>query len=109
MHSGIVAPVKQCAFSRAPSPEDADQIVIQEDADRSGDKITVTFKVGGDHIRLQAAISKLATSRRTAQVNAERCRLPAAMNVAEVPVVQAGCDLATGDELVMRANTGPDR
>ena len=39
-------------FTGAPVPSGADHVVIQEDADRSGDRITLTERLGtGDNIR----------------------------------------------------------
>ncbi|MEM0988490.1 MAG: gephyrin-like molybdotransferase Glp [Pseudomonadota bacterium] len=101
-------------FTGAPLPEGADSILIQENADRIGDQITVreapatgayVRPAGGDFRRGQTlSAPRLLTPRDVA--------LLAAMNVEEVivarrPIVAL---IPTGDELVLPGETpGPDQ
>ena len=101
-------------FTGAPVPEGADRIVIQEDATRDGDALTLGKNptpnryirpAGGDFV---AGFTLDAPRRLTPSDIA----LLAAMNVAEVPVARKPIValLATGDELVPPGGTpGPDQ
>ncbi|MEM1300968.1 MAG: gephyrin-like molybdotransferase Glp [Pseudomonadota bacterium] len=101
-------------FTGAPLPQGADQIVIQEDALRDGDQMTVTFQgAPGDHIRPAggdfAQGTALPAPRR---LTPNDIALLAAMNIAEVPVARRPkvAIMATGDELVMPGeDPGPDQ
>jgi molybdopterin molybdotransferase len=91
-------------FTGAPVPDGADLILIQEDADREGD--FVTLRPGRDtmdHIR-PAGGDFRAGSRLTAprQLTAQEIALLAAMNVDPVPVARRPVIalIPTGDELV---------
>lgn len=101
-------------FTGAPVPEGADAILIQEDARREGDSITVAeAPTAGEHIR--PAGGDFATGDR---VEAPRRLTPrdvallAAMNLPEVRVSRRPrvALIATGDELVLPGETpGPDQ
>ncbi len=92
-------------FTGAPVPDGADTILIQEDADRDGDRITVReAPAQGSHIRPAGldfkANSRIPPGRR---LTAAEIALAAAMNapyleVYRRPIVSL---IATGDELVM--------
>jgi molybdopterin molybdotransferase len=91
-------------FTGAPVPEGADLIVIQEDADRAGDFVTLRpGRDPTDHIRPAGgdfrAGSRLAAPRR---LTAQEIALLAAMNVDPVPVRRRPVIalIPTGDELV---------
>jgi molybdopterin molybdotransferase len=95
-------------FTGAPVPEGADLILIQEDADREGD--FVTLRPGRDtvdHIR-PAGGDFRAGSRLTAprRLTAQEIALLAAMNVDPVPVARRPVIalIPTGDELVWPAD-----
>lgn len=93
----------------APLPQGATRVVIQEDVDRNGDRITVTVASGrATHIRPQGADFRTGD-----QISAPRrltgteLALLAAMNCPR-PTVSARPDvaiIATGDELVMPGET----
>lgn len=101
-------------FTGAPVPEGADAILIQEDARREGDRITVTeAPAPGAHIRPAggdfAEGERLAAPRR---LTPRDVALLAAMNVPEVTVSRRPrvALIATGDELVNPGETpGPDQ
>jgi molybdopterin molybdotransferase len=101
-------------FTGAPVPEGADAILIQEDARREGDRITVAEAPGPDqHVRPAggdfALGDRLASPRR---LTARDVALLAAMNLPEVTVARRPrvALIATGDELVMPGETpGPDQ
>jgi len=101
-------------FTGAPVPDGADTILIQEDAIRDGDVITVTEApdpgafvrpAGGDFVEGE-------TIQAPQRLTPRRIALLAAMNVSEVaaarrPVVAL---IPTGDELVLPGETpGPDQ
>lgn len=101
-------------FTGAPVPEGADDVLIQEDADRDGDRITVRegrdhkrhIRPAGDDFVAGAAFPGLGP------LGPTDIALLAAMNHADLsvrrrPVVAL---IATGDELVMPgAEPGPDQ
>jgi molybdopterin molybdotransferase len=101
-------------FTGAPVPDGADAILIQEDARRDGDRITVTeAPATGMHIRPAggdfAAGERLAAPRR---LTPRDVALLAAMNIPEVSVSRRPrvALIATGDELVNPGETpGPDQ
>lgn len=102
-------------FTGAPVPEGADTIVIQEDAERSGDRVTITVHPEpGRFIRpagldfSQGEILLRAGDR----LDAKRLALAAAMGCGELPVRRRPrvAILATGDELVRPGEpAGPDQ
>ncbi|MGY6411260.1 MAG: molybdopterin molybdotransferase MoeA [Alkalilacustris sp.] len=99
-------------FTGAPLPEGADHVVIQENVEADGDRITLRA-VGPSHVRPAgldfAAGSRLDPPRRLRPVD---LALLAAMNVAEVTVARRPevALIATGDELVMPGtDPGPDQ
>ena len=96
-------------FTGAPVPEGANAIVIQEDARRDGDAITVGCAVvEGTHIRPQgqdfSAGDQITAPRR---LSGAEVSLLAAMNCARVTVAKRPdvAIIATGDELVMPGET----
>ncbi|MBR9836864.1 MAG: molybdopterin molybdotransferase MoeA [Rhodobacteraceae bacterium] len=101
-------------FTGAPVPEGANIVVIQEDADRDGDRITITDRLGpGDNIRAYGN-----DFRKGDTVSAPRVLTPqdiallASMNIARVPVTRRPkvALISTGDELVMPGEEpGPDQ
>jgi len=101
-------------FTGAPVPEGADEVLIQEDADRDGDRITVRegreqkrhIRPAGDDFAAGDAFPGLGP------LGPSDIALLAAMNHAELSVRRRpGVALiATGDELVMPGNDpGPDQ
>ena len=101
-------------FTGAPVPDGADFVVIQEDVDRKGDLITISYDPGDN-----ANIRDRGRDFRAGQtVDAPRRLRPAdiallaAMNIAEVPVRRRPVValMSTGDELVMPGEVpGPDQ
>jgi molybdopterin molybdotransferase len=101
-------------FTGAPVPEGANIVVIQEDVDRDGDRITITERLGpGDNIRAYGN-----DFRKGDTVSAPRVLTPqdiallASMNIARVPVTRRPkvALISTGDELVMPGEEpGPDQ
>ncbi|QCO54985.1 molybdopterin molybdotransferase MoeA [Pseudorhodobacter turbinis] len=95
-------------FTGAPVPAGADQVVIQENVTRDGDRITLGSDLGtGRNIRPQGADFKAGDSLSARLLRATDLALLASMNVAAVcvtrrPVVAI---IATGDELVMPGET----
>ena len=112
---GIVGPGEAVRiFTGAPVPEGADAILIQEDATRDGDRITVgEAPPPGNYVRPAGGDfhegETIAAPRR---LSARDVALLAAMNIAEVrvsrrPVVAL---IPTGDELVQPGEEpGPDQ
>lgn len=101
-------------FTGAPLPEGADAVLIQENAEREGDRIRVTeAPEAGAHIR--PAGSDFAEGHRLEaprRLNPRDIALLAAMNVAEVTVARRPevAIIPTGDELVMPGEApGPDQ
>ena len=102
-------------FTGAPVPEGADAILIQEDAERSEDRVAARQPVAGNrHIRaagLDFAEGEIGIVAGT-RLNPAELALCAAMNHPAVPVVRKPrvAILATGDELVSPGETpGPDQ
>jgi molybdopterin molybdotransferase len=102
-------------FTGAPLPEGADAVVLQEDADRSGDQVTVKEAArSGRHIRMagldfRAGDVLLQTGLR---LDSRHIALAAAMGYAALPVHRKPrvAVLATGDELVRAGEpVGPDQ
>ena len=101
-------------FTGAPVPEGADAILIQEDARREGERITVAeAPKPGEHVRPAggdfAEGDRLAAPRR---LTPRDVALLAAMNLPEVTVSRRPrvALIATGDELVLPGETpGPDQ
>lgn len=101
-------------FTGAPVPEGADFVLIQEDASRSSDVITITGNPGTkDNIRPAGGDFMAGTV-----MSAPRWLTPAdvallaSMNVAQVPVTRQPvvAIMSTGDELVMPGeDPGPDQ
>lgn len=100
-------------FTGAPMPMGAERVVIQEDADRHGDRITV--KPGADaatHIRPAGQDFRQGDALSPRRLGPNDLALLAAMNMPRVtvfrrPVVAL---IATGDELVMPGeDPGPDQ
>jgi molybdopterin molybdotransferase len=103
-----VAPVAPGAavriFTGAPMPPGADTVVIQEDATRDGDRVTLPGSPAGDNVRVvgeDVAIGDTALTAGT-RLSPWDIGLLAALGVAAVPVVRAPrvALIATGDELV---------
>ncbi len=102
-------------FTGAPLPEGTDAVVLQEDADRSGDQVTVKEATrSGRHIRaagldFRAGDVLLQTGLR---LDSRHIALAAAMGYAALPVHRKPrvAILATGDELVRAGEpVGPDQ
>lgn len=100
-------------FTGAPVPDGATRVVIQEDATREGDRITVKSGAeSGTHIRPLGQDFRIGDSLSPRQLRPNDLALLAAMNI---PVVQATrrpvvALIATGDELVMPGeDPGPDQ
>lgn len=97
-------------FTGAPMPMGAERVVIQEDADRHGDRITV--KPGADaatHIRPAGQDFRQGDALSPRRLGPNDLALLAAMNIPRVtvfrrPVVAL---IATGDELVMPGEVAP--
>ncbi len=101
-------------FTGAPVPEGANFVVIQEDVDRKGNLITITYEPGTNaNIRARGrdfAIGQTVAAPRL--LRPADIALLAAMNIAEVPVYRRPVValISTGDELVMPGETpGPDQ
>ncbi len=91
-------------FTGAPVPDGATRVVIQEDVDRSGDRITL--RAGSDtgtHIRPQGQDFRVGDSLAPRRLRPADLALLAAMNIPAVPVTRRPVValIATGDELVM--------
>ena len=101
-------------FTGAPVPSGADAVLIQENARREGDRVTVVeAPKRGDHIRPAGgdffAGDRLSAPRR---LTPRDVALLAAMNLPEVTVSRRPrvALIATGDELVLPGETpGPDQ
>jgi len=101
-------------FTGAPVPERATRVVIQEDVERSGDRITLGDRLDtGPHIRAAGADfhagDEIVAPRRLSPAD---LALAAAMNLPALPVHRRPdvAIIATGDELVMPGETpGPDQ
>jgi molybdopterin molybdotransferase len=99
-------------FTGAPMPPGADTVVIQEDATRDGEHVTLPAAPAGDNMRLvgeDIAIGETALASGT-RLGPWDIGLLAALGVASVPVVRAPrvALIATGDELVdLHTQPGP--
>ena len=100
-------------FTGAPLPTGATRVVIQEDVQRDGDRITLTGTPQGSHIRPAGAdFAEGATLDAPRVLTPSDIALLAAMNIASVPVTRKPdvALIATGDELVPPGDTpGPDQ
>lgn len=102
-------------FTGAPVPPGADAILIQEEAERSGDAVTVRGAVRpGQSVRAEGLDFRLGQAVLPAglRLEARHVALAAAMNVAEVSVRRRPrvAVLSTGDELVpVGGRPGPDQ
>lgn len=101
-------------FTGAPVPEGADRVVMQEDVNREGDRITLTDTIGDSaHIRPMGA--DFAAGARVAAprlLGPSDIALMAAMNLGELEVTRKPqvALISTGDELVMPGDDpGPDQ
>ena len=88
----------------APMPPGADTVVIQEDAARDGDRVTLPASPAGDNVRRtgeDVAIGEAVLAAGT-RLSPWDIGLFAALGIAEVPVARAPrvALIATGDELV---------
>lgn len=92
-------------FTGAPVPEGATQVVIQEDVQRLGDRITLSDTLDpGTNIRPQGAdFASDFTLSAPRRLGPPELALLAAMNAGHVPVTRRPvvAIIATGDELVM--------
>jgi len=91
-------------FTGAPMPPGADTVVIQEDARRDGDRVTLPAAPTGDNVRLtgeDVAIGETVLAAGT-RLSPWDIGMLAALGVAAVPVARAPrvALIATGDELV---------
>ncbi|MBT9384472.1 molybdopterin molybdotransferase MoeA [Pseudooceanicola sp. CBS1P-1] len=101
-------------FTGAPVPEGAGHVVIQEDVERDGDRITLTDRLGkGTNIRPAGGDfrvgDRLSAPRR---LTPRDVALLASMNIPRVCVARAPkvALISTGDELVLPGDTpGPDQ
>jgi len=101
-------------FTGAPVPEGASMVVLQEDCQRDGARMTITGTPdGASNIRPAGSDFQLGDSlpapRRLSPMDVA---LLAAMNIAQVPVARRPVValISTGDELVMPGETpGPDQ
>ncbi len=101
-------------FTGAPVPEGADFVVIQEDADRRDDLITITEEPGSKTNIRPVGVDFTAGTTIDAprRIRAEDVALMAAMNIASVPVTRKPqvAVISTGNELVMPGETpSPDQ
>jgi len=101
-------------FTGAPVPVGSEQVVIQEDVDRSGDQIIVKDSLGeGENIRPAGGdFLKGAEFAAPRLLKPADIALLAAMNIAEVPVYRCPeiAIISTGDELVQPGEEpGPDQ
>ncbi|AZL60627.1 molybdopterin molybdenumtransferase MoeA [Tabrizicola piscis] len=100
-------------FTGAPIPDGATRVVIQEDVDRSGDRITLRAGADtGTHIRPQGQDFRVGDSLAPRRLRPADVALLAAMNIPAVPVTRRPVValIATGDELVMPGeNPQPDQ
>lgn len=101
-------------FTGAPVPEGVKTVVIQEDVDRDGDRITITDRLGsGDNIRPYGNDFLAGmTVEAPRLLGPQDIALLAAMNIERVPVTRRPrvALISTGDELVMPGETpGPDQ
>lgn len=92
-------------FTGAPMPDGADRVVLQEDVQRQGDRITLGDRLeDGSNVRAQGQDFRIGDRLAAARLlRPADLALIAAMNVAEVTVTRRPvvAVIATGDELVM--------
>jgi molybdopterin molybdotransferase len=91
-------------FTGAPMPPGADTVVIQEDATRDGDRVTLPAAPAGDNVRVvgeDVAIGQAVLAAGT-RLGPWDISMLAALGIAAVPVARAPrvALIATGDELV---------
>jgi molybdopterin molybdotransferase len=100
-------------FTGAPVPDGADRILIQEDADRDGDHITVRDQIDTQaYVRPAGLDFAAGTQMPVRRLSPQDIALLAAFNLAELPVRKRPVIalIATGDELVEPGETpGPDQ
>ncbi len=101
-------------FTGAPLPEGADRIIIQEDVERSGDRITLRDNLDeGTHIRPAGGDFRAGDRLEPGRIlTPNALALAAAMGAATVEVTRKPVValIATGDELVMPGEApGPDQ
>ncbi|ARE38543.1 Molybdopterin biosynthesis protein MoeA [Rhodovulum sp. P5] len=101
-------------FTGAPVPPGADRVVIQEDVNRDGNRITLTDRLDkGPHIRAMGADFRAGdTICAPRRLRPADLALAAAMNLPTLPVHRRPdvALIATGDELVMPGeDPGPDQ
>jgi molybdopterin molybdotransferase len=103
---GEAVPAGSCVriFTGAPLPADLDAVVMQEDATREGDAVTLPAAQPGQHVRRRGedlAIGETVFPAGT-RLGAWDLGVLAALGVAQVPVARSPrvALLATGDELV---------
>ena len=101
-------------FTGAPLPQGADRVIIQEDVQRDGDRISLNDALdAGPYVRAAGADFRVGeTVAAPRRLHPADLALLAAMNIAEVPVSRRPVValIATGDELVMPGEVpGPDQ
>jgi molybdopterin molybdotransferase len=100
-------------FTGAPIPAGATRVVIQEDAARDGDRITIRDKVDMSiHIRPKGQDFTAGSALPPRRLGAHDLALLAAMNIPQVTVARRPvvAIIPTGDELVMPGeNPAPDQ
>ena len=101
-------------FTGAPVPDGASCVVIQEDVERTNDRITLTDRLGsGDNIRPAGADFRTGDRLRAPRLlRPSDIALLASMNIDEVTVARQPdvALISTGDELVMPGeDPGPDQ
>ena len=101
-------------FTGAPVPQGATRVVLQEDCDRAGDRVTLRSPATGEarHIRPRGGDFASGSTLPPRRLTPADLALLAAMNVPQVAVTRRPvvAFLATGDELVMPGeDPGPDQ
>lgn len=102
-------------FTGAPLPKGADTVIMQENAERDGDTVTINQSAeAGNHIRPRGMDFSQGETLLTkgTKLSPRRLSLTASMNHAQVPVTRKPviAILATGDELVQPGDTpAPDQ
>lgn len=101
-------------FTGAPLPDGAGHVVIQEDIDRDGDRITISDRLGGgDNIRPAGADFHMGDRLQAPRLlRPSDIALLASMNIAKAHVARRPdvALISTGDELVMPGeDPGPDQ
>ncbi len=111
---GTIGPGQACRiFTGAPVPQGATRVVLQEDVQRTADKITIaTQATENTNIRPRGGDFASGSALSPRHLGANDVALLAAMNVATVSVTRRPVValIATGDELVMPGDDpGPDQ